>query len=122
MLSPNCISFCSFIGKIKAHVNLLALFTKPITVQVDTIVFVLQVTPPNHWDAETCQAMIRKFKENALADNQAAAIVNTLKGGFLWKIAMKLVKNVMVEVKNVHVRIEDCVTRKDRGLAIGKAI
>jgi len=110
----------SFIGKIKVNVNLFALFTKPITIQIDTVVLVLSTKPPNQWNPEEKQAVSRKFKERSLEAGQAAAVVSKFKRGFLWKMKMKLVKNMMVEIKNVHIRVEDFVSRKDRGCAMGK--
>lgn len=101
------------------QIPLYALFAKPISVQIDTIILVLSTRPPNQWNAEEFKKFYIFMKKKSLASGEAAAYMNTLENGFLWRLGMRLGKNVKVQVKNIHIRFEDRIARRNRGIAIG---
>lgn len=117
-----CSLTLSYVNEIKIHIPIYAWFAKPITVYVDTVVLVLATRPPTDWNRDLFRDLFIRSKERALIRGETSAYMNTFENGLLWRLVMKLCKNVKVQVKNVHLRIEDRVARKSIPLAIGNFI
>lgn len=112
--------YFSYIGEVKVNIPLYALFARPITASIDTIVLVLETRPTNQWDSDQFRELFLKMKQGSLAAGETAAFLSSFEDGFLWRMGLRLAKNVRVTVKNVHIRFEDRIARRNRGMAMGK--
>lgn len=99
--------------------SLFSLFTHPITVTVENVILVVSTRPEAQWDKTETQERLKDMKKTGLKAGETAAILNKLENGTVWKLAMRIAKNVRVIVKNVHVRFEDRVTQNQKPFAFG---
>eukprot|EP00917_Polyrhabdina_sp_WS-2016_P024352 GHVP01052778.1.p1 GENE.GHVP01052778.1~~GHVP01052778.1.p1 ORF type:complete len:408 (-),score=99.03 GHVP01052778.1:677-1900(-) len=113
----------SYIGMVKIQIPIVGFFTeKNISITVEDIVLVLTGKDVEKWDSEQMLKNLKAGKEAALAAGDAAAMVQAIEGTFLWSFILRMIRRVKVEIKNVHIRIEDQVSRPGYTISLGVGI
>ena len=127
----------SIIKKLKLRVpSYLNIFSQPLELSLETVLIVLGPIPKNQWEPihswtlESKQELIKEFIQSMAeklldiqklvkAGKDSSSKESQAEDGYFYQKALKVIDNVQITIKNIHIRYEDEITIKERPFSLG---
>lgn len=109
----------SKIGKLELKVPFKNLGSKPVEVFLDGLYLIVNPKGKNEWTFKDYRALKAKLENveafaadclQKIAAKQIEKSKNDKDAGYIQKLTMKIVDNLQITIKNIHVRFEDTIT------------
>lgn len=102
------------IARLKATVPWMSLSSSPVEIMLDSLMVILVSKPKHEW--EIIDQIGKNFKRELLSDFAEALLESLRKGeseedasqnkGYLERLSMKVLDNIQIKIRNIHVRYE----------------
>jgi len=105
------------IGKLDIKIPWKSNFSAPTTIDIQSIHVVLSLLPGEEWEfidffsANYKLNLLKKFFENRIAELTEAFLQEEKSAGYIDRVLVKILDNLHVNIKNLHIRIEDTTKR-----------